>query len=175
MQRKNNILMLCKSTSRGDRNNLMNNSQRTKTHKNAMAMMMAIIVLVVISTIMALSLTLTTQTAKRTTDLYLYEQSALLAHSASEYAMLRISQVAPCEQENFSFTHDGIYNIDVSLQYVYTSPSPCLTAVAPHGVDYNNSTINYPDTNGTVLMDISVTTNQGTEPIRYFRRSIQKL
>jgi len=56
MQRKNNIL---------------------KRAKNGMAMIMAIAVIVILVTIMALSITLTSQTTKRTTDVYLYEQSVL--------------------------------------------------------------------------------------------------
>ncbi len=151
------------------KNNFLNTSS---TAKNGMAMMMAIIVLVVIATVMALSLSLAVQTTKRTTDLYLYEQSALLSHSAAEYALLRISQANPCAQPSFNFTHEGIYDINVSLRYVYTAPSPCITAV---GISYFNTS--HADTNGTVLMDITVTANPAgtTEPIRYFRRSLQKL
>ena len=163
MQRKNNILKQENSSSaRG--------CFFRKTSRNGIAMIMAITVLVVIATIMALSLSLAVQTGKRTTDLYLYEQSAILSHSAAEYAMLKISQTTPCNQPSFNFTHDGIYDINVSLRYVYTVPSPCNAALGIAYFDINTS-----DTNGTVLMDITVTTNAGTEPIRYFRRSIQKL
>jgi len=159
MQRKNNILMPFKSTTR----------RSYIKGRNAMAMIMAIAVLVIMATIMALSLSLAVQTTKKTTDTYLYEQSALLAHSAAEYAMLKISQVNPCEQDDFSFSHD-IYDINISMRYVYTFPSPCNTAAGTAYFD-----ISYPDSNGTVLMDITVSTDEGTEPIRYFRRSIQKL
>jgi len=158
MQRKNSIL-------------------RTSLRKgrNAMAMIMAIAVIVVVATIMALSLSLSTQTAKSTTDLYLYEQASILSHSAAELALLKISQATPCNQPSFSFSDpltNPIYDINVSLRYVYTAPSPCTTAA---GVAYFNTDTN--ETNGTVLMDISVSTRPGisTEPIRYFRRTIQKL
>ncbi|WP_324172253.1 hypothetical protein [Sulfurimonas sp.] len=157
------------------KNYLLRTSQIKKTSKNGMAMMMAIIVLVVIATVMALSLSLATQTSKRTTDLYLYEQSILLSHSAAEYALLKISQVDPCKLKDLNFKHNDIYDINVSLHYVYTAPSPCTTAAVPHGVDYFNTS--HAETNGTVLMDITVTANPAgtTEPIRYFRRSLQKL
>ena len=35
--------------------------------------------------------------------------------------------------------------------------------------------ITTPEQNGSVLMDITVTSEAGSEPIRYFRRTIQKL
>ncbi len=149
------------------KNYLLKNNQ-----KKGMAMIMAISVIVVLSTIMALSLSLTAQTGKRTTDIYLYEQAVLLSQSAAEYALLRISQSTPCKHGGFSFTHDNIYDINITMKYIFTSATTCSPADA-NGTDYFNVVEN--DTNGTVLMDITVTTNAGTEPIRYFRRSIQKL
>jgi len=156
MQRKNSIL-------------------KTSNYKgrNGMAMIMAIAVIVVVATIMALSLSLATQTTKRTTDLYLYEQAAILSHSAAELALLRISQAAPCTLTSINFSDpitNPIYDINVTLRYVYTAPSPCAVGDAYFNTDTN-------ETNGTVLMDISVSTIPGitTEPIRYFRRTIQKL
>jgi len=145
---------------------------RANKMRSAMAMMMAIIVLVVIATVMALSLTLANQTAKRTTDIYLYEQSVLLSHSAAEYALLKISQQNPCTLASLNFTHNTIYDINVSFNYVYTAPSPCIAGAGTSYFDINTS-----KSNGTVLMDITVTANPAgtTEPIRYFRRSLQKL
>ena len=152
MQRKNSIL---------------------RSARNGMAMIMAISVIVIIATILALSLSLTTQTAKRTADLYLYEQSVLLSQSAAEYAMLKISQVAPCSLPNIpTITYNTTHTIDVSMQYISTAGSACNTN-AIGGLNYGITT--YPKSDGTVLMDITVTSNVGSEPIRYFRRSIQKL
>lgn len=152
MQRKNNIL---------------------KRAKNGMAMIMAIAVIVIIATIMALSMRLTSQTTKRTTDVYLYEQSVLLAHSAAEYALLQISQNAPCTNLDTTFTQDSIYNITINLRYIYDSNVPC---VANGGVLY--TTVTTPEQNGSVLMDVTVDVNDTTvasEPIRYFKRTLQKL
>ena len=134
-----------------------------------MAMIMAIAVIVIIATIMALAVSLTSKTTKRTTDIYLYEQSALYAKSAVELALLKIAESAPCSVTSYNISFDGIYDANVTMKYIYTAPSPCVGA----GNDYFN--ISTAEENGSVLMDISVTTNEGTEPIRYFRRSIQKL
>ena len=132
-------------------------------------MIMAIAVIVIIATIMALAISLTSQTTKRTTDIYLYEQSALYAKSAVELALLDIAKEGACSVKDRNYTLGGIYNANVKVKYIYTAPSPCTNA------NDNYFTIKTEEQNGSVLMDISVTTNEGTEPIRYFRRSIQKL
>jgi len=153
MQRKNNILK--------------------RGHKHGIAMIMAIAVIVIIATIMALSITLTSQTTKRTTDVYLYEQAALLAHSAAEYALLQISQNPPCSNLDTNFIQDTLYNITINLRYIYDSNAPCA---ANGGTLY--TTVTTPEENGSVLMDITVDvndTNIATEPIRYFKRTLQKL
>ncbi len=159
MQRKNNLLK----------------TSHTKTSRNGMAMIMAITVLVVIATVMALSLSLATQTSKKTTDLYLYEQSVLVSQSAADYAILRISQQAVCSLDRLDFRYNDTYDVNITIQYIFSNPSPCRTNSLAGGTDY--ATVTYPASNGSALMDIAVTANPigTTEPIRYFRRSIQKL
>ena len=140
-----------------------------KKGRDGMAMIMAIAVIVIIATIMALSVSLTTQTTKRTTDIYLYEQCALYAKSTVELALLEIAKASPCTLTRYDHNFDGIYDANVTLRYIYTDASTiCAT-------DNQYFDITTPEQNGSVLMDISITTNAGTEPIRYFRRSIQKL
>ena len=151
------------------------NSILNKKSRDAIAMIMAIGVIVILATIMALSLKLSTQTVKQTTDLYLYEQAELLSKSASEFALLKISEnnitANPCGVTNLTFKENGIYDINISMKYIYTSPSPCAAA-------QTYTTVTTPEQNGSVLMDVSVSVNDSTvssEPITYFRRSIQKL
>ena len=151
MQRKNNIL---------------------KSSRSGIAMIMAITVIVIISTIMALSLAMTSQTTKRTADLYLYEQSVLLSKSATEYALLRVAQDGPCSHINdLNFKQDNIYDINITLQYIYTAPSPCTAA-------QTYTTVTTPEQNGSILIDVTVSVNDTTivsEPIRYFKRTMDKL
>lgn len=151
MQRKNNIL---------------------SSSREGMAMIMAVAVIVIIATIMALALSLTTLTAKRTTDVYLHEQAVLLSKSAAEYALLKIAQDGPCTHtSDLNFSHDSTYNISIAIKYIYTAPSPCTNA-------QTYTTVTTPEQNGSVLMDITVSVNDSTvasEPITYFRRTIQKL
>ena len=151
------------------------NSILKSTHKSGMAMIMAITVIVIMATIMALSLSLTTQTTKKTSDLYLYEQATILSHSAAEYAMLRASLVTPCSFKGTSFSYNNTFDINISMQYIANNPSACHTNANANTIEY--STIAFPASNGTVIMDITVSSKDdiSTEPIRYFRRSIQKL
>ena len=108
--------------------------------------------------------------------MYLYEQAALLSHSAAEYAMLKISQAAPCSIDSLNYTYNGIYNIQTDMKYITTAGSACKT-----NSDADGSTlapITYEPSNGTVLLDITVSVtdkNVTSEDIRYFRRTIQKL
>lgn len=143
-----------------------NSFLKTSYRKNrpGMAMIMAIAVIVVLATIIALSLSLASQTTKRTTDLYLYEQSVLYSKSVAELALLEIAENG-C-QDTFNMTFDGIYDANVTMRYVFTQTVVGCT-------DYFN--IITPEQNGSVLMDIAIETNVGTEPIRFFRRTIQKL
>jgi len=148
------------------KNNFLNHS------KSGFAMIMAIAVIVIIATILAISIALTTTTSKKTTDIYLYEQTALMAHSATEYALLRISKSPPCSDLDENFTQDGIYNIKIKMRYIYDSNASC---VANGGTLY--TTVATDEENGSVLVDVSVDVNDTvtTEPIRYFRRTLQKL
>ena len=160
-----------------------NSFLKSSTHRSGMAMIMAIAVIVILATIMALSLSLTSQTTKRTTDIYLYEQAVLVSKSAAELALLSIAQVGPCLSEDDNATDfigfyrmdlnglnadtDDIFDVNTTVRYIYDS-SICSS-------DQMYTTVTTPEQNGSVLMDITVTTTAGTEPIRYFRRSIQKL
>jgi len=158
MQRKNSIL-------------------KNNSHKSGIAMIMAIAVIVVVATILALSLSLTAQTSKKTTDLYLYEQATILSHSASEYAMLKISRVAPCSLDTLNYTYNNIYDISIDMHYISTAGSACETN-ANLGTKVGYGTVVNAATNGTVILDITVSVTNPTitsEPISYFRRSIQKL
>ena len=142
-------------------------------------MIMAISVIVIVATIMAIAMFLTAKSTKKTADLYLYEQAVLLAHSAAEYSLLKIAQDGPCSHFNdLSFTQDGIYKIKITNRFIYTTPLP--TGCVDDGSANDNvyTTVVTPEQNGSVLMDVSVSIIDPTvisEPIRYFKRSIQKL
>lgn len=157
------------------RKNYLLRDTRSK-FKRGIAMIMAIAVIVIIATIMALSLAMTAETTKKTTDLYLHEQAVLLSNSAAEYALLRISQTTPCAIDTLNFNPPDpldYYDINITMKYIFTDPLVC------NDIDKEYFNVVEEATNGTVLMDITVSIptseNVTTEPIRYFRRSLQKL
>jgi len=167
MQRKNNFL---RSRFSSREHFSSKNISYTKAKRNGFAMIMAIIVVVIIGGLMAFSLSLVSNTGKRTTDLYLYEQAVLYSKSAAELALLDIAEGGACTTFLPSLNViPAIYDVNVTVRYVYTAPAPAACA----GNMY--TTVTTPEQNGSVLMDITVTTNEGTEPIRYFRRVMQKL
>jgi len=150
-----------------------------KKRKNGFAMIMAITVIVIIATIMALSVALTSQTAKRTTDVYLYEQASLYAKAASEIALLNIAKNGCVNSLNLTLGSGIKYDANITMKYAYTAATTNVAGTL--NCDEYFSTygyINTPEQNGSVLMDIAVTLHDSsiaTEPIRYFRRTIQKL
>jgi hypothetical protein len=124
---------------------------------------------------MALTLTLTSQTTKQTTDLYLREQAVLLAQSAAEYTLLAISghdrntNCLGAVNIQYPTSTNPIFDINVSINYIGLN--------CQNGFNYIQN-ISTPESNGSVLLDITVAshdTTTSTEPIRYFRRTIQKL
>lgn len=160
------------------RKNCILNRSPYKRSRSGMAMIMAITVIVTIATILALSLQLSTQTSKKTVDLYLYEQAALLSHSATEYTMLKISQATPCSIDRLDFNYNGSFDVNASMHYISVAGSPCDGNASLDGT--NLATVTYPSSSGaTVIIDIAVSVpkslNLTTQPIRYFRRTIQKL
>ncbi len=164
MQRKNNILRM-----------------NPRNKRLGFAMITAIIVIVIISTIMTLSLSLTAQTSKRTIDLYLYEQGELVAKSAVELTLLEIAKRDPvtnCLNTYTALPFDAnitnLFDVNVSVQYVFTGAVVGCTPYSPGGAPMYITTA---EQNGSVLMDVVVSTKADitTEPIRYFRRTIQKL
>jgi len=155
MQRKNSIL------------------KHTHSSRSGMALIMAIAVIVIISTILALSLSLTATTSKKTTDLYLYEQTVLLSKSATEYALLKISQSNPCTYTGGSFVKDTIYNVNIAVSYVYDDPTICSAVSGP-----SYTTVTTPEQSGSALINVTISVTDSSiasEPLSYFRRTLQKL
>lgn len=139
-------------------------------------MMMVIILLVVIATIMGVSLSMSATTTQRTTNEYLHEQAILLTSSATEYAVLAISGHDRIGNNNCINTINAQYpnanapmfDINITIQYAWNeNKAGCNEFI-------NNIQTN--ETNGTVLLDVVVSDhNLSTEPIRYHRRTLQKL
>ncbi len=144
-------------------------------------MIMAIFFMILIATLLSYMLSSTTETAKRTTNVYVNEQAQLLAKSAVEYALLRVSGFdrsgGDCMNGFTAVYPDAvnpIFDINVTVQYI--GFGPLATAGGDCAVYIPN--ILTPESNGSMLIDVYVSDNASlnlSEPIRYHRRTLQKL
>ena len=163
-------------------------------NKSGFAMIMAIFFMITIATLLMYMLSSTTETAKRTTNTYVNEQAQLLAKSAVEYTLLRVSGVDRDGPDDIVGTADDnctngftaqypsavapLFDIRVTIAYI--GLSTIGTGVANQCNNFVN-TITTEDSNGTMLIDVYVssTTGEGglnlSEPISYHRRTLQKL
>ena len=137
--------------------------------RRGFSLITAIIFITLIATISALNIALSTQSVKHTSDLFLRSQAELLLRSGTEYALLVISGAQNGCLKNIDATHEGIFDINISIMYIGNgfSGTNCIQI----GSDINTS-----DSNRTAIIDTWVRTKDGIalEPIVLHRRTIQK-
>lgn len=162
---------------------MQRNSHFLKKHnmRPGMAMIMAIAFVIIIATIMMVMMSMTAQTTKRTENLYFTEQAQLLAKSATEYALLAISghnRTGESCVQTITSQYPAvapIFNINTTIRYIGLNP-----VTAGSTCDQNSfvDTINTVQSQGTVLIDVVVTSNNANlgidQDIRYHRRTVQK-
>lgn len=151
-------------------------------------MIMAIYMILILGGILAVVISLTGETNKRTDDLYLHEQAIFLTRSATEYAMLAVSghNYRPVAQggtndcinqinATYPTAVNPMFNINITLRYIGLGQvNPANDAAC---VDFIKD-IDTSESNGSILMDVTVTSDPSlglTEPIRYHRRTLQKM
>ncbi|MFA6761239.1 MAG: hypothetical protein WCR69_09370 [Sulfuricurvum sp.] len=149
--------------------------KNTILKRGGFALIAAIGFIVVIATIMTLALANTARTSKQTVDLYLYEQAQVYAKSAVELILLEISKNEICSVTQESFILDEIYDVNYSVVYIIDEATKNSHASCG---DDNTIVVQTPQ-NGSARIDIAIAVAQdkatNTEPIRVFRRTIQKL
>ena len=148
--------------------------------RSGFAMIMAIFFMIVIATLLSYMLSATAETGKRTINTYVNEQAQLLAKSAVEIAILSVSG-----KDRNSTTYPGcinqinsqypevnpIFDIQVSIKYIGLATTGCDSLVGAESISTAES-------NGTMLIDVYVQNSSDlnlSEPIRYHRRTLQKL
>jgi len=135
-------------------------------------LLLAIAIMVLVGTLMNLMLSFTTLTVKQTGDIYLKEQTELMARSATEYAILKISGNNWADKECINKIDElsgyKNFNINITMHYFGKDlPSNC------NMLDNNLYT---KESNATVLIDVIVhkTDPITFETIRFHKRIIQK-
>jgi len=158
-------------------------NSRFRQKRSGFAMIMAIFFMIVMATLMVSMLESTTETANRTTNDYLQEQAQLLAKSAVEVAILRVSgrdRVASGCLKTFDLKYPAtgatLFDITVDISYFgFASVSTNCNNKLPVAA----GTIQTPESNGTMMIDVYVQNNATgldlSEPISYHRRTLQKL
>lgn len=138
--------------------------------RSGFSMLTAIFIMVFIATVMVLMISLSTTSVDRTTNIYLKEQSRLMARSATEYALLAASghdYSGNC-LENIDMDYNG-YAVNMQLRYIGNG----LNCNDAHTIDDNITTA---DSNGTVIIDTRVSfPARPDQNVTYTRRTIQKL
>jgi len=132
--------------------------------KKSFAMLFAIIFIVVLGTIGMVMMYFSGLSVQQTNENYIETQGELYAKSATEFAI----QALEARDYNTDKCINSI-NIDSSLYEINMTFHYFLTSCP---VDCNCSVINTTESNGTVMINTYVKSK--TEPIRYFRQTLQK-
>ncbi len=164
--------------------------------KKGFSLIAAIFFIIIFATLSALGLSLSSRALNQTGGIYLYEQAELLAKGAIEYTMVRLLKELPCgvpgkaacalptqssDCANFPTTLTGNFpnNTNPLLKYTvnvryFDTASPSLGCPAA-----STTIITTPSSRGTVMLDVVVEMAtaqlQKQNPIRFHRRTLQKL
>jgi type II secretory pathway pseudopilin PulG len=131
-------------------------------------MLTAIIVIIIIGSLLVYTLNISSATTRQTSDLYAKEQVQILARSATEYTLLQISGTdysTGCYNGEV-FTYNG-FDINTSVSYIGTNFSTACARVLADPIATDES-------NGTAIIDVTVTYADDGKLIRYHRRTLQK-
>jgi len=140
--------------------------------RQGFTLLLAIVVTTLIGTLIGLMLSFTTTTAKQTADFYLKEQAELIAKSATEYTLLKISENNRSNKECINNINDlnGYKSFDVNITIYYFGKN------LPSNCNILSNNLYTKESNRTVLIDITVSTIDPTtqERVRFHKRTIQK-
>lgn len=156
-------------------------NSRFQQKRNGFAMIMAIFFMIIMGTLMMSMLETTAGTANKTTNDYLLEQAQLLAKSTVEVAILNVSghdrgvAGTNCHLgDDIAYLVDGSPMFDITYTISYFGLGTGCTNLLPLAA----GTIQTEESNGTMMIDVYVSDNTAlnlSEPIRYHRRTLQKL
>lgn len=157
--------------------------------RKGFSLITAIIFVVLVATLAMFSINTSATTAKQTSDVFLREQAELLAQGATEIAIFNLintnfTQVANCAsldsnanimQTLFPTNNvtTSLFNVTVTVNKVFGTIGVC-DGTAGRGTAV--ITVTTSASIGTVILDVTVTsTKPNVFPVRYTRRTIQKL
>lgn len=145
--------------------------------KNGFSLVMAVVFMVILAILGMMALNFATKAAKQTTNIYLREQAELLAISATEFAVMAMQDhdySVNC-LENVTVTYpdkdNPMFVATVDIYYFDSRLKNCSNIVKsnPAGATLG------PNPTNMAMLDTVVVNNPAvlSEPIRYFKRTIQ--
>ena len=143
--------------------------------KRGFTLIAAIFFVVIASSICMLALSIASTSVKQNSEIYLREQSELVARAATEYAMLAIisndfyKTGAVClgdEHNPISGEFGDLFTFKVYVKYFGNMGVCSGDAVAATGANQ-----------GTIMLDVFVSSKPGkaSNPINFHKRTLQKL
>ncbi len=138
--------------------------------KRGFGIITAIVLLVLIATVGAMIISIATMNSKKATDDYLRVQAEMLARSATEFAVMRIQGFdrggGNCLE---TVTIDANpFTAKATINYLFNA----ATAKDLNCTNKLASDVQDPDLNGMAIIDVVVTTKDGTT--RIHKRTLQK-
>ena len=142
--------------------------------KKGFSLLIAIVFVLIISILLVYALSNITSSVKKTSEVYLYEQAQLLGRSGTEFAILAIQGHNPSTSclNSINLNYNDIFDINITVYY--------LGSGLPTGCNTLSNSVKTAESNGTAVIDVKVSVQKslienGTTPITYFRRTLQKL
>jgi len=166
----------------------MQRTHRILKKRGGFILIAAVFMMLAISFLLLRMLASTAEGSQRTINDYIHEQAILLTYAATEEAVLAVSgrdrSVNGCIATiTGRFPNQNpILTYTTNIRYIWetnqaaANPASC-TALPAAGAGYIN-TLTTPETGGSIMVDVYVSDHAGlglSEPIRYHRRTIQKL
>ena len=150
--------------------------------KKGFSLIMAIFFVMLIATLGMMSLSLSSKMVKQSGDVYLKEQAELYAMSATSLAVLDMQGTdysKGCLTEKKYDFGDG-FSARVNIFYLDSDMPKCDSSVKSSN-KIDKSKMGLKDANGNdanyynvALIDVMVQNNDGIEPVRFHRRTIQR-
>lgn len=153
--------------------------------RRGFALITAVFLMILLSTMLLKMLSFSSSDAQQVVNDYLLEQAQLAAYGATEFAMLRIStedHTAGCTRAismRYPSTGTKLFDVNITIQYVWNGAGPGGTNCGNTLVTGKTVSVTTAEQDGSAYIDVVVASDpvktRLTEPIRFHRRTLQKL
>ena len=164
----------------------MQRTHRILGKRNGFVLIAAVFMMLAISFLLLRMMSATAESSQRTINDYIHEQAILITYAATEEAVLAVSgrdRVANgCIQTiSGSFpANNPILTYTTRIRYIWTAAQAATLTAAGQAATCTGyiDNLSTPETGGSMLVDVYVQDDSSlglNEPVRYHRRTLQKL